>query len=319
MTLNVIDIAHPYQAGINIKACPADAIIIKISEGTGYLNPLRKEWTRSIIANNKKLGFYHFLLPGNIKGQADYFIKEIEPYIGQAMLFADVESSKYGHATPAEAKQFMDYVYNKTGVKPLLYTNVSDLNSYDFSAIAKADYGLWLAQYNDMRLHTGFNPGIKIYGHVRFWKIVALHQYSSTTRITGFSGNIDVSVFAGDRSTWDAYAKQLKNVAPLPSKTQPKPQPKPQPKYFVDALGVRWYYEKATFTANTAIKMRWGALVTSDLLTVIKPGDKIKYDCYAFSGGYVWIRQPRGNGKFAYLATGEQRNGRRVSSWGTFK
>lgn len=217
MTLNVIDVASPYQKGINIKATGADAVIVKVSEGYGYLNPDRKDMIDQTLNSGKELGLYHFLHAGNIQKQGALFIKEIKPYIGKAMLFADVESYTGGHASAVETKQFMDYTYNHTGVKPLLYTNVADLNAYNYGPIAKADYGLWLAQYNTMNQSRGFNPNIKIYGNVRFWKTVALHQYSSNTIVPGWGRGIDVSVFAGNKNTWQAYAKQVKKVAIKPA------------------------------------------------------------------------------------------------------
>ena len=45
----------------------------------------------------------------------------------------------------------------------------------------------------------------------------------------------------------------------------------------------------------------------------------VKYDAFCHSGGYVWIRQPRGNGQYGYLPTGESSGGKRTSSWGKFE
>lgn len=46
-------------------------------------------------------------------------------------------------------------------------------------------------------------------------------------------------------------------------------------------------------------------------------GDKVKYDAYAYIGGFVVIRQPRG-ASYGYLATGTAEGSVRTSYWGTF-
>lgn len=90
-----------------------------------------------------------------------------------------------------------------------------------------------------------------------------------------------------------------------------------------------WLSESATFTAKVDdyIIMR-GETTDSTPKTPIKlpemgrllTGQKVKYDAYMVDpAGYVWIRQPRANGKYGYVPTGETRNGKRVGEiWGSF-
>ena len=73
-----------------------------------------------------------------------------------------------------------------------------------------------------------------------------------------------------------------------------------------------------TSTSSTPITLRNRASTDGGALGVIKKGQKVKYDSYMIDNkGYVWIRQPRKNG-FGYLATGDSKNGKRVSYWGRF-
>lgn len=92
------------------------------------------------------------------------------------------------------------------------------------------------------------------------------------------------------------------------------------PKTYKDSLGVTWYKEngKFTVTANQGIVLRWGARTSSTRLAVLPKGSVVKYDAFAHDGGYVWIRQPRANGTYAYLPIGDSVNGKRVSVWGNF-
>ncbi|WP_431815420.1 GH25 family lysozyme [Limosilactobacillus portuensis] len=83
-----------------------------------------------------------------------------------------------------------------------------------------------------------------------------------------------------------------------------------------DALGDTWHSERGTFTASTWINLRWGARTTSSRITTLAPGSQIKYDAWSNHGGYVWVRQPRAHGDYAYLAV---RNANTHQPFGSFK
>ena len=83
-----------------------------------------------------------------------------------------------------------------------------------------------------------------------------------------------------------------------------------------DALGDTWHSERGTFTASTWINLRWGARTTSSRITTLAPGSQIKYDAWSNHGGYVWVRQPRARGGYAYLAV---RNANTHQPFGSFK
>lgn len=83
-----------------------------------------------------------------------------------------------------------------------------------------------------------------------------------------------------------------------------------------DALGDTWHSERGTFTASTWINLRWGARTTSSRITTLAPGSQVKYDAWSNHGGYVWIRQPRSHGGYAYLAV---RNANTHHPFGSFK
>lgn len=88
---------------------------------------------------------------------------------------------------------------------------------------------------------------------------------------------------------------------------------------YTDELGVAWHKQIGTFTPDRSINLRMGARATSTLIATIKVGQSINYDQYAYSGGYVWIRQPRSGGQYGYMVTGQASGNKRISSWGKFK
>lgn len=79
-----------------------------------------------------------------------------------------------------------------------------------------------------------------------------------------------------------------------------------------------WVAQNGKYTLSYATVLRYGASTSSGKIATIGRGSVVKYNAFKIAGGYVWIRQVRGNG-YGYLATGQAVNGRRVNYWGTFK
>lgn len=79
-----------------------------------------------------------------------------------------------------------------------------------------------------------------------------------------------------------------------------------------------WIAEKWHFKLGQAINLRTEPNTSSKIIATLPVGSVLQYDSYKIDyNGYVWLRQPRSNG-YGYLASGESRNGKRVSTWGTF-
>lgn len=215
MSLNGFDVAS-YQAGMNVGEVAGDFVLVKATEGIDYTNPEFNGHAKQTLSAGKKLGVYHFIRnDSDIKQQADYFLTVVKPYIGKAMLVLDFEnttgSTIQNQAGVGLAKQWLDYVYQKTGVRPVLYTGISCENSLDWSSVVKANYGLWIAQYNNYNVVNGYQPR-DLYGSLKHWKTAVMFQYTSTGRLPGWNGNLDFDVFYGDKSAWDKYAKATKMV-----------------------------------------------------------------------------------------------------------
>lgn len=216
--LKGIDISH-HQNGIDIGVTGIDFVIVKATEGNGYTDPSCDKLYQEAKSCGKKLGVYHFARPdlGNsAETEADWFISQIQGYIKEAMLVLDWEQKALNYPV-SWAKAWLDRVYSKTGVKPVIYMSASPMRSCDWSSVANADYGLWVANYgaNDGQPHEeAFNKY-----PLKHWKFYALWQYTSTGRVNGYSGNIDVDYFNGDGTAWDKYAGGIPNVTP----SQPTP------------------------------------------------------------------------------------------------
>ena len=210
--LNGIDISS-WQAGINIAKVPGDFVIVKATGGVRYTNPYFKSMADATLASGKLLGLYHFAreasCPGTAKKEADYFAKAVGPYVGKAVLVLDFEADALLlNKAESWAKTFLDRVYKKTGVRPLIYMSKGYTHStkYDWSAVAK-NYKLWVAQYPNY-LATGYedNPWTDSFDYGP-WSGPTIFQYTSTGVLSGYGGYLDLDLFYGKEADWAALAQ----------------------------------------------------------------------------------------------------------------
>ena len=214
--LKGIDISH-HQRGITKFGKDVDFVIIKATEGVGYVDDQCDRLYQQAKKDGKLLGVYHFARPdlnNSAIAEADWFIKNIQGYIKEAILVLDWESGYLGNV--AWAKAFLDRVKEQTGIKALLYASRSPINSFDWSSVANADYGLWVADYG---ANTGSECNKPV---VKWWPFYILWQYTSRGRVAGYNGNIDLNNFYGDAETWRKYATSESNPKPVPA---PAPEP----------------------------------------------------------------------------------------------
>ncbi|MBQ1122655.1 glycoside hydrolase family 25 protein [Streptomyces sp. B15] len=120
-----------------------DFVITKITEGTSYTNP---KWVRQRqTARDAGLvtGFYHFVRPGSMTAQANYFLSKINLLAGD-ILVLDWEDPR---VSSADKDAWIRHVQAKApGHRVLLYCNVDYWINRDTSSFAGD--GLWIAQYN---------------------------------------------------------------------------------------------------------------------------------------------------------------------------
>jgi len=81
-----------------------------------------------------------------------------------------------------------------------------------------------------------------------------------------------------------------------------------------------WFTKQdGVLTLNTSIKLRTEPSTDAPVIATLNVGDEVKYDAFGYEkDGHVWLRQKRSDG-YGYIASGETSNGKRVSSWGSFK
>lgn len=261
---NAIDIAS-YQSGINLSNINCDATIIKATDGVNYVNPAMTQQANGAIKSNKLIGFYHYARGGNYKQEANFFLRTIKPYLKRSIIVLDYEGATVTYGGTWWAKSWLDYVYNQTGVKPLIYLGLSDENIYNWSANNTTKYSLWFAQYDTMNAHYGFNPNKKLtYGKIAHWKNskVAMYQYTSNGRLQGYNAPLDLDVYYGSKNDWLGHSNNNTGKEDIGMVWHPKVKPLEMGQFIVTKKGKNttvWDSPDVTKRSSTGLKLSYGA------------------------------------------------------------
>jgi lysozyme len=202
-TLNGIDVSSAQPSTIG-GAVPGQFCITKATEGTTYVNPSFTNQMSSAKHSGKLVGLYHFA-DGRATPQqeAQHFYNTVRPYLGQAIMVLDWEGPALAEG-PSWALAFMDEFYKLSGVKPLIYGSEGNICLSSYAAVAAKYPELWVAAYPSMN-PTGYNPTVPFVS-VAPWKTTRIRQYSSSGRLSGYGGNLDLDVFYGNSDLWRQLA-----------------------------------------------------------------------------------------------------------------
>ena len=156
-------------------------------------------------------------------------------------------------------------------------------NRYNWSAVAKGNYGLWCAKYKDTI--PDYNWDMAMAGErptVKHWRTIALWQWTSVGRIDGYGGNLDCSIFYGDGNTWDKYVGIKENGG----KVDAKPKTDQTYKYKVgDHVIFSTCYNSSSDLKNAAIPAA-DMLQNQGIITYIQEGAR---NPYLLNDGLCWV------------------------------
>lgn len=212
--LKGIDISKWQGANFNLNVA-GDFAIIKATEGVGYVDPLCDKFYQQAKAKGLLKGVYHFARPdlGNSgAAEAEFFVKNIKGYIGDAILVLDYEVAPYSDDW---AYAFAKRVHDLTGVWPMLYASASKINSIKWAKTAK-NCGLWIAGYpNKYNVKNPPMPSVKDMPYATgVWPFWAIWQYTSS------AGTLDRNIANMDKASWLKYANASGEIKPTPTPTK---------------------------------------------------------------------------------------------------
>lgn len=232
--LKGIDVSH-WKRDLNSNSVEADFVITKATGGTGYVDDACDKFVQEAIAGGRKWGVYHYYSDGyggnDPIAEADWFVDNCLGYIGKGMLILDWEAGGNAHVNnTGMALAWLNRVYQRTGVRPVVYMSLSLVRSLNWSAVIAANYGLWVAAWpngNNVVANYGMDPAADPNPTWDGTVNNCMWQFTSTGRLNGYGGNLDCNFFYGTREAWDSYARpQGATPTPAPTTTtttQPAP------------------------------------------------------------------------------------------------
>ena len=220
MSVKFIDISN-WQRGIDVMGVVRNggltAVIVKATEGTGYVDPSCDGFVSTLRANGVRFGFYHFAGTGDAVAEADFFRRNTTGYEKAGIPVLDWE----GNQDVAWVNRFVERYHALTGVWPWVYGNAWRFNQ----GTVNTNCGRWIAGYPANGI-TDINYGLNNdMPYTVNNGLVCAWQFSSSVRIAGYGANLDGDVFYGDTAAWDRYAGGSPSVSAPSVPAEPAPAP----------------------------------------------------------------------------------------------
>jgi lysozyme len=185
-----IDVSY-YQGTINwsqVKAAGKQFAIVRVSDGTGFMDPKFEANWRGAKAAGIAVGAYQFFQDAT--AQADLMVNQLSKVgfgSGDIPPVIDVEVTGGVSAATVAARvnTWLQRVRSRTGRLPILYTSPGFWSGLGNPTPSPLPY-LWDA-------HWGVSCPLlpPSWGRLRFW------QYSATGRVSGISGDVDLDLYNG--------------------------------------------------------------------------------------------------------------------------
>jgi GH25 family lysozyme M1 (1,4-beta-N-acetylmuramidase) len=121
-------------------------VFVKATEGRSYINPRQSSQASRARKAGCVVGFYHFLWPGNLTAQAEYFVSKAPEKAGDLLAVEWETTSEGTHASNAEKDRFIRKVKElRPNHRVILYANRNYWLNIDQTSYAGD--GLWIADY----------------------------------------------------------------------------------------------------------------------------------------------------------------------------
>lgn len=286
MTREIVLDLSSYQQNLtanDYKNIGATKMIVKLTEGTDYVNPYIKQLiNRSAAGGANGFAFYHFGRFHNDNqaiAEANVFIKVAKNTVNakkNTLLILDAEIT--GMPT-SSVITFLKEI-RKAGFKTGFYTYKYLLSNFDLEKIHSYMDFFWLAAYplgNGKRADK--NPN---FGYFPSADYVDLWQY--TDNLLGYK--VDGSI------TVTENAINLFN---------PESDPK-------GANKSKWIKKSGTFTLAEDLHLHESPHIDSPSIALLKKGDVIKFDATLQGPKRLWLRQPRDQGTYGYIVARDKYN-----------
>jgi GH25 family lysozyme M1 (1,4-beta-N-acetylmuramidase)/LysM repeat protein len=200
-SVNAIDISN-WQRGIDLSKVMPQGVMSKATQGNWFVSSDCARQVEQALKLGLLTGIYHYIDgTGNAAAEMKFFVDNCRNWFGRVIPALDWESQgnkQWGNVD--YLRSCVSEFIKLTGIPPLLYGSKSVLAQLE--EVAKEfNCGVWVAQYANYD-PTGFQNTPWNEGAYS----CAMRQYSSTGRLAGYPGNLDLNKFYGDSAAWQRYA-----------------------------------------------------------------------------------------------------------------
>jgi len=176
---------------------PVSFCYIKTTQGTSIRNAYYRKDARDARKARIYVGAYHFMSTAPGTAQAKWFIRQSPILKIDLPPMLDVELTEHQIARMGgpeamfrEMLDWLHFVENHTGKRPILYISQRFVNSYMSIAPKQIlNYQVWIARYSE------FRPYVKLL----YW------QLTPFGRVQGIHGHVDINVFNGSIEQFRTY------------------------------------------------------------------------------------------------------------------
>lgn len=285
MTREIVLDASNYQEKLTAKdyaRIGATKLIVKLTEGTNYVNPdIKLLINRAAAGGVTGFAFYHFGRFHNdsqaIK-EANMFVKvakEKVNVIKNTLLILDAEIQDM----PTSSVIAFLKVLRKAGFKAGFYTYKYLLSNFNLEKIKPYMDFFWLAAYPlgnkvaaDKHPNFGFFPSAN---YVDLW------QY--TDNLLGY--NIDGSITVTDNAI-KLFNPEKESTSHKTSTTTP---------------AATWKKKNGTFVLGQKLKLHKSPHIDASAIAELPKGSEVKFDATLQGPLRLWLRQPRSGGSYGYI------------------
>ncbi|MEE8759108.1 MAG: LysM peptidoglycan-binding domain-containing protein [Bifidobacterium sp.] len=232
MALNGIDVSN-WKADFDPMRVDFDFLVVQCTWGAGEFTGngiVNSVWAgadakiQATIAKGRQFGYMHYIRgAGAAEQEARFFADHTAGYLRKGFPSVDWEAgdnAAYGNIGYLDA--FLARYIALTGVPPFVYYSGSDAGRV-LPVLRRHDCAAWPAAYGDMNA-TGYQS--TPWGEDRYGGVI--RQYSSSGRLPGYAGALDLDIFYGDAATLRMYID--------PSGRTPAPDPAPAPARDLNSL-----------------------------------------------------------------------------------
>lgn len=184
----VLDLSHhnTVSSWVDVKLAGIVGIIHKATEGSSVVDPNYVAAKKSARNTGLLWGAYHFMRPGNMIGQAEFFVNKAD--VGpEDILVADHEDDK---VSLDDLKVFLGEVFRLTNRRPVLYSgNVIKEQVGTGKDSFLSQHKLWIAQYSSL----GPKWPMQIWSEYWLWQYSDGNFGPEPQGCPGVSGEVDTN------------------------------------------------------------------------------------------------------------------------------